>query len=70
MANDILGINPKYKKLIKTKLTDVDSYNTFMELVECAKSDIIHLYSIKTDIMRDTNSFSSNSYYLITNKIY
>ena len=64
MANDILGINPKYKKLIKTKLTDVDSYNTFMELVECAKSDIIHLYSIKTDIMRDTNSFSSNSYYL------
>ena len=58
MANDVLGINPKYEKLINMKLNDADSYNTFMELVESAKSDILRVNEriknegIKPDVMR------------------
>lgn len=70
---EMIGINPKYENLIKTKLRDADSYNTFMELVDVAKRDIINLHEIieregiRPDVMRGGRVFTpgnTNSDYM------
>ena len=47
--DDIIGVNPKYMKLIETKLNDSESYNTYIELVNYAYEQLKHLIKCLPD---------------------